>query len=215
MKRPTSTWRIGLSLLIALLAGSEAFVAQADEPLPVYDGIGAPFSAESTLDRPISLSEFRGKAVIVFFGYTSCQDICPATLGHLRSLMTRLGPTADEVQVLFVTVDPETDTPDALRTYLGRFDSRFIGVTGTPAEIAAIARSFGVKHNASHEMKVTTEHHRHETFASESFQYAHSQQVYLLDGRGRTRALFFSGSPLDEMASAIHSLLDSEQGESR
>jgi protein SCO1/2 len=204
------------SLFIAtILVSSGGLVAYADEKLPVYDGIGGDFSANSSLGRTISLSDYGGKAVLLFFGYTSCQDICPAALGHLRALTSKLGATSEQVQVLFVTVDPETDTPEHLATYLSRFDSRFVGVTGSPAEMASIARSFMVKHDTSHETKVTTEHHRHETFADESFQYAHSQQIYLLDGHGRTRALFFTGSPLDEMASAIHSLVDSKKGKSK
>ncbi len=211
MKRLMSSVILALPILILATTASIG----ADARLPVYDGIGGNFSAESTLGRTIELSDFPDKAILVFFGYTSCQDICPAALGHLRALMARLGTLSDQVQVLFVTVDPGTDTPEHLRAYLGRFDPRFVGVTGSPAEIAAIARAFAVKHATSHETKVTTAHHRHETYTDESFQYAHSQQIYLLDGQGRTRALFFTGSPLDEMASAIRSLLDFNKGETR
>jgi protein SCO1/2 len=199
---------VGYLLICLIFATPE--LASADDRLPVYDGIGADFSADSTLDRKVGLTDFRGRALLVFFGYTSCQDICPAALGHLTALMKRLGPIADRVQVLFVTVDPETDTPEHLRDYLSKFDDRFVGITGRPAEIAAIARSFAVQHASSHDTKVTTAHHRHKTYTDESFQYAHSQQIYLLDGKGRTRALFFTGSPLHEMETAIQSLVDSK-----
>lgn len=204
MNAARNSW-IAIATSLILLT---TFVARANESLPVYDGVGGDFSAASSNGGVVRLTDYRGKPVLLFFGYTSCQDICPATLGHLRSLMERLGQNSDRVQVLFVTVDPEIDTPEHLAQYLARFDSRFVGVSGSKTEMASIARLFMVKHDASHDTKVTTEHHRSETFADETFQYAHSQQIYLLDGQARTRALFFVGSPLDEMDTAIRSLLE-------
>ncbi len=196
------------NIVAAGLISTLSLIAQAAETLPVYDDIGGDFSARSTLDRTISLSDYRDKAVLVFFGYTSCQDICPATMGHLRSLMSKLGPASDQVQVLFVTVDPETDTAEHLKEYLARFDSRFVGVTGTLAEITSIAERYLVKHDPSHDGKVTTAHHKAKTFTDQSFLFAHSQQIYLLDGVGRTRAIFYTGSPLAEMETAVRSLLN-------
>jgi len=187
---------------------SASLMAHAAEDLPVYDDVGGEFSAKSSLGREISLSDYRDKAVLVFFGYTSCQDICPAAMGQLKALMSQLGTTSDRVQVLFVTVDPENDTAEHLAEYLSRFDSRFVGVTGNAAEVASIAEMFMAKHDSSHEMKVTTDHSKHKTFTDQSLQYAHSQQIYLLDGLGRTRALFFVGSPFDEMEAAIRSVLN-------
>jgi protein SCO1/2 len=182
--------------------------ASSAKALPVHDGVGGAFEAESSLGRRVSSSEFEGKVVLLFFGYTSCQDICPATLAHLQLLTKRLGEAADEVQVLLVTVDPEVDTSDHLREYLARFDDRFIGLTGERAETEHIAELFMVKRERSHGMKVSMEHNRHKAFAKEAYLYAHSQQIYLLDKAGRTRALFFSGSPLDEMQEAVLALLD-------
>ncbi|HEU4589486.1 MAG TPA: SCO family protein, partial [Steroidobacteraceae bacterium] len=80
--------------------------------------------------RPRSLEDFRGKAVVLFFGYTHCPDVCPTTLADLAGVMKSLGPQADRVQVLFVTVDPERDTPEALSKYVGAFDPRFIALRG-------------------------------------------------------------------------------------
>ena len=199
---------ISCRIVAASLILAASLNAEAVETLPVYDDIGGDFRAESTLDRKVSLSDYRGKAVLIFFGYTSCQDICPATMGHLRSLMSNLGTASDEVQVLFVTVDPETDTAEHLKEYLARFDSRFVGVTGTIAEVKNIAERFMIEHDPSHEGKVTTAHHKAKTFTDESFLYAHSQQIYLLDGVGRTRAIFYTGSPLVEMEAAVRTLLN-------
>jgi protein SCO1/2 len=197
-----------LTSLIATLLIAGGTAASTESPLPIHDGVGGEFSAPSSLDREVSLSEFRDKVVLIFFGYTSCQDVCPATLSHLQSLVRNLGAASDDVQVLFVTVDPENDTAERLKEYLARFDSRFVGLTGEPAVTNQIAQLFMVKHAQSHGMKVTTEHNRSKAFIDRSYLYSHSQQIYLLDKKGRTRALFFTGSPLDEMEHAIHELLD-------
>ncbi len=175
--------------------------------LPVHDGVGGEFSAPSSLGREVSLSEYRGKVVLLSFGYTSCQDICPATMSHLKSLMKRLDAAAEDVQVLFVTVDPENDTAAHLEEFLARFDSRFVGVTGKREEIDRIAALFLLEYDRSHGMQLTTEYNRSKALAKRSYLYAHTQQIYLLDKAGRTRAFFFSGSPLDEMEGAVLALL--------
>jgi protein SCO1/2 len=199
-----------LFVLVSLLA---TVAIAAEEPLPIHDGVGGDFAAQSSLGREVRLSEFRGKVVLLFFGYTSCPDVCPGTLAHLKALMTRLGPAAADVQVLLVTVDPENDTPENLREYLGQFDARFIGITGTREDTDRIAALFMAEHDRSHGIKVTTKHNRHKAPVDEAYLYAHSQQIYLLDKVGRTRALFFLGSPLAEMQSAASSLLREEAAE--
>lgn len=214
---PNSTVRFALIGLLAdrrrlLVVVSGMFFAlvgpaSSTNPLPIHDGVGGEFSAPSSLDREVSLSEYRGKVVLLFFGYTSCQDVCPATLAHLQSLVRDLGQAADGVQVLFVTVDPENDTAGHLREYLARFDPHFVGVTGTREEIDRIANLFMVKHDRSHGVEVSNEYNRGKTFTEHSYLYAHSQQIYLLDKSGRTRALFFTGSPLEEMRGAVTALL--------
>ncbi len=178
-----------------------------EKTLPIHDGVGGEFAAQSSLGREVRLSEFAGKAVLLFFGYTSCQDVCPATLSHLRSLSRKLGPRAGDVQVLLVTVDPENDSAAHLRDYLARFDERFIGLTGSQEEMDRIAALYMVKHDASHGMKLTTQHNRSKPLVKEAYLYSHSQQIYLLDKAGRTRAFLFTGSPLDEMEQAVLRLL--------
>ncbi len=145
--------------------------------------------------------------MLLFFGYTSCQDICPATLAHLKSLVKRIGPAGEDVQILLVTVDPENDTAEHLNAYLDQFDSRFIGFTGTREQTDHIAELFLVKYHQSHGVQLSTEYNRSKTFTDHSYLYSHSQQIYLLDKAGRTRALFFSGSPLEEMEVAVRALL--------
>jgi protein SCO1/2 len=182
--------------------------AAGSQNLPIHDGVGGEFVApNSSLGKPVALSDYRGKAVLVFFGYTSCQDVCPATLSHLNLLIKQLGSASDNVQVLFVTVDPETDTAEHLKEYLEQFDSRFVGLTGKPADINEIAKKFMAEHTRSHDVEISTEYNRAKTFTDQSYLYSHSQQIYLLDKEGRTRAFFFTGSPVKEMQEAVLALL--------
>lgn len=198
---------LSAALGAALLFGAGARAEQTGS-LPVLEGIGADFSAPSSLGRDIRLSDYRGKVVLLFFGYTTCQDVCPVTLSHLKSLVEKLGEASEEVQVLLVTVDPEIDSPEHLRSYLARFDSRFVGVSGDAEQLSHIAHLFGAQHSSEHGTDVTTEHNRSRAFADRAHLYSHSQQIYLLDKVGRARALFFNGSPLAEMQSAVTALLN-------
>ncbi|NRR34019.1 SCO family protein [Oxalobacteraceae bacterium] len=94
--------------------------------------------------KPRSLADFRGKLVVVFFGYTQCPDVCPTTMAEMAAVMKELGPQADQVQVLFITVDPERDTQKLLASYVPSFDSRFLGLYGTAEQTAKTARDFKV-----------------------------------------------------------------------
>ncbi|HEY1150321.1 MAG TPA: SCO family protein [Pseudoduganella sp.] len=91
--------------------------------------------------REFRLSSLRGKVVVLEFGYTTCQDVCPVSLNLLTQARAKLG---DKLQVVFVTVDPERDTPEKLRAYLAQFDKSFIGLTGTPQQMAAIRQAYGI-----------------------------------------------------------------------
>jgi protein SCO1/2 len=201
-------------LLAALLIAGGAG-ANPDELLPIHDGVGGSFSAPSSLGREVSLSEYRGKVILLFFGYTSCQDVCPVTLSHLKALVKRLGPAADGIQVLFVTVDPENDTAEHLREYLARFDPRFVGITGTPDQVHHIVGLFRAKSNRSHDVHVSTEYQRSKPLTDQAYLYSHSQQIYLLDANGYTRGLYFSGSPLQEMEDSVRALLGEASGRGR
>lgn len=94
--------------------------------------------------KPRKLADFRGKAVVMFFGYTQCPDVCPTTMAEMSAVMQELGPLAEQVQVLFVTVDPERDTQALLAQYVPAFDKRFLGLYGTPEQTMAVARDFKV-----------------------------------------------------------------------
>lgn len=91
-----------------------------------------------------TLADFRGKLVVLFFGYTQCPDVCPTTMAEMAAVMKELGPSSNDVQVLFVTLDPERDTQEVLAHYVPAFDKRFIGLRGTPEQTAQTAKEFKV-----------------------------------------------------------------------
>jgi protein SCO1/2 len=123
--------------------------------------------------RPRRLDEFRGKVVVVFFGFTHCPDVCPTTLADLSQVLKALGRDADRVQVLFVTVDPERDTPEVLGKYVSAFDPRFLGLYGDAAATQRAAREFKVYY----EKRKT----------SDGYSIDHSGQTYVIDPQGRLR----------------------------
>jgi protein SCO1/2 len=135
------------ALLLACIA---TLLACSDKPLPfkAKPFADSPMATNMTLTdqfgQPRSLADFRGKVVSLFFGFTHCPDICPTHLARQAEVMRQLGPRASEVVVLFVTLDPERDTPDALKNYMNAFDPRFIALTGSPEETAKVARQYKI-----------------------------------------------------------------------
>lgn len=200
-----ATVSLGLCLCLCFGLALAATTAGATE-LPVHDGVGGDFTLQSSRGGEDGLAGHRGEVVLLFFGFTSCPDVCPANLAHLQALFGELGDDAAGTQVLLVTVDPETDTPERLKEYLARFDDRFIGLTGDRADTDAVAKLFMVEHHRTHHSKVTMEHNREKAFVKEGHLIAHSQQIYLIDKKGRTRALFYTGTPIEEMAEAVRTL---------
>ena len=165
--------------LLAWLAGCGA------PPTPDYTGsdiTGADFGRSLTLTdhngRAVSMATFRGKLVVIFFGYTHCPDVCPTTLSDLGVALKRMEPgLAADVQVLFVTVDPERDTPEVLSRYVPYFNPSFLGLYGSPAEIEAVAREFKVVYR------------RHAEPGSTDYLVDHSAGSYVFD-RGGTLRLY-------------------------
>jgi protein SCO1/2 len=105
---------------------------------------GKGFALTDHNGKPRTLADFRGKVVVLFFGYTQCPDVCPTTMAELANVMQQLGPQAAQVQVLFVTLDPERDTPALLAQYVPAFDQRFLGLYGDAAATAKVAKEFKV-----------------------------------------------------------------------
>jgi protein SCO1/2 len=138
----------------ALVALAFSYPAVAQEPDPdraakLMDDlmwgrghVGGPFTLIDQTGKPRSDTDFRGKLLLVFFGYTTCPDICPTELMQIGLAVDRLGANAEQVQPLFISVDPGRDTPEVLAPYVAQFHPRLIGLTGTPAEIRAVADTY-------------------------------------------------------------------------
>lgn len=132
---------VGGILFLAAIGG--IFAVRAQPAKPAY----RPFTLVSaTTGLEVTDRQFRGKWLLVFFGYTYCPDICPTTLSNIAETMTDLGPLANKVQPLFVTVDPARDTPEVLASYTAAFDPRILGLTGSPEQIALAANEFGARY---------------------------------------------------------------------
>src|SRR5262249_7855133 len=139
--------------------------------------IGGPFHLVDQDGRPVSDQDFRGKPLLLFFGYTHCPDVCPTTLFDVSEVLRRLGRDADRAAALFITVDPQRDTSATLQDYLSSFDPHLRGITGSPDAIAAVAKAYRVYYK-----KVPTE--------GDDYTMDHTAIVYLMDKDGHFVAPF-------------------------
>jgi protein SCO1/2 len=144
------------------------------------------FRMTSDLGKPVTAATYRGKVVVLYFGYTHCPDVCPLTLVHLHTVLQRLGKGADDVRVLFVTVDPTRDTVPVLRQYVTAFDPRIVGLTGSQDEIAKLAK----RYRAFYQRETPKT-------ASGEYEVTHSSAIYIFDREGRARLLATPGSTND------------------
>ena len=155
--------------------------------------IGGPFALTDMNGRAVTDQTFRGRWMLVFFGYTHCPDACPLALSEMSETLDRLGPMAARVQPLFVSVDPERDTPEALRGLLESFDPRILGLSGTPAQVAQAAQAYRVYYA------------RHGTGAE--YAVDHSTLLYVMDPQGRYVTHFTHATGGDVVAQRLQTLL--------
>lgn len=187
----------GALLPAALLAGG---CGEPSKPkFHSIDVTGAPFGQGFALTdfdgTPRTLADFKGQAVAVFFGFTRCPDACPMALVKLAEAAKLLGPDAARLQVVFITVDPEHDTPELLRLYVPAFHPRFIGLTGTPQQIAEVTKSFRAY---AAKVKGTT---------PDDYTIDHTTFTYLYDPHGRLRLMARHEIEVGELAADIRALL--------
>jgi protein SCO1/2 len=154
------------------------------------------FSLQGSDGHELRISRYRGKVVLLAFGFTSCTEVCPYTLATLAQARRKLGASASDVQVVYVTVDPERDVPERMRTYLSAFDSTFIGGSGTAAQLTAVQTNYGV-----FARKVP------QGASKDGYAYAHSSFTYLIDRSGRVRALMPFGHGADDYVHDLAILL--------
>ncbi len=185
-----------LLLVVALL------VAACGSGAPSFKGsdvTGSTFGRDFALTdfdgKPRTLADWRGKAVVLFFGYTQCPDVCPTTLATMAEAVKALGPDGDRVQVLFVTVDPDRDTAELLKQYVPAFDPRFVGLRGDAKELEAVAKEFRILFQ-----KVPGA-------TPETYTVDHSAGLFLFDPQGRLRVYEGHGQGPEVLAHDLRQLL--------
>lgn len=194
------SWMFGLTALLVLALGGwlgaprlrpyvfHGMVMQSPQP-------AADFTLTGHMGQPVSLSDFRGQLVLLYFGYATCPDVCPTTLADLHRARQALGKRADEVQVLMVTVDPERDTVEVLADYMPHFDPSFVGLTGTPEQIAEIATYYGIYYE------------RQESDSALGYLVDHTATVMLIDRDGYLRVVYPFGTQSEEIAADLEYVL--------
>jgi protein SCO1 len=157
---------------------------------------GKDFQLTDQNGQPRSLKDFRGKVVVLFFGYTQCPDVCPTSMAELAEAKKLLGADGDKVQGLFITLDPERDTPEVLKAYMANFDPSFLALRGTPEQIAAAAKEFKVFYRKVPGQTAT------------SYTMDHSAASFTFDPQGRLRLYTRYGSGAQVLASDLKLLLN-------
>ena len=183
-------------LLAILLIGAGGFLwlssGGANSPL----GIGGPFSLQDGDGKPVTDKDFRGKYMLVYFGYTFCPDVCPTTLTAVADAMDKLGPAASRIQPLFITVDPKRDTPAVVRQYTAAFGPGIEGLTGTPDQIAEVTKEYRVYY-AEHRTGP----------GPNDYSMDHSSVLYLMSPTGGFLAPLRADESGDEMAASLKKLM--------
>ncbi len=157
--------------------------------------VGGPFRLTDHTGTAVTEASFRGRFMLVYFGYTFCPDVCPTELQTVATALDQLGPDAAKIVPLFITVDPERDTVTALSEYVTLFDKRLIGLTGTPEQISAVTRAYRVYY-----AKATPKD-------SSTYLMDHSSFLYLMGPDGGFRALYRQGMSPDDLAKALRARL--------
>ncbi|OKO77724.1 electron transporter SenC [Bradyrhizobium sp. NAS80.1] len=191
---------LGRSLCGAVLAILLAISPPASRAATSSVTIGGPFSLTAPDGATVTDQTYRGKWLLVYFGYTFCPNTCPTTLLEIAAALARLGPDAAKVQPIFITVDPKRDTPDVMAQYTQSFDPRIVGLTGTPAQIAAVAQEYGVYYVA----------HKSGDGAND-YTMDHSTYLYVMDPQGKFVQAFDADTPADRIADDLLRLMKPEE----
>lgn len=187
---------------LLLVAGLLLAGCQHDEPLPLrLTNISGhmpdlDFKLTDDLGKPVTGADYRGKVVLLYFGYTHCPDVCPLTLAQLHVVMQRLGPLADGARILFVSVDPARDTPAIMHAYVNAFDPRAVGLTGDARAIETLSKRYRSAFS------------REPGSADGNYEVSHSSAIYVFDADGRARVLATPSASQDDLVHDLHLLLD-------
>lgn len=186
----TVTWAV-IAALVIFMAGYYVWTGGLGEQSRL--SIGGPFELTTDEGRRLSNEDLKGKPFAIYFGFTYCPDVCPTTLMEMTETIETLGPDADRLRYLFVSVDPERDTPEQLKLYLSSFDPHFTGLTGTPEEIAQAAEAYRVYYERVEQ--------------DDDYTMNHSALIYLMDENGRFNDVLPYGAGPDERLQKIRKLI--------
>lgn len=196
MKSTLPTWIASAVLALGLLAGC------GEQKAPAFNAIdltGANYAQDFALTDPSgqtrSLKDFKGKVVVVFFGFTQCPDVCPATMAELAEVKRQLGPDGDKLQGVFITVDPERDTPELLKAYMANFDPSFVALSTPLDKLPALAKDYKLYYK-----KV-------EGKTPGSYSMDHSAGSYIYDTQGRLRLYTRYGTGVPALTADVRTLL--------
>ena len=194
--------RHAFASILMCTAGAAALVSGCTESKPQFQAIdltGADYAKDFQLTdqngQVRTLKDFKGKLVVLFFGYTQCPDVCPTTMAELAQARKLMGPDGEKVQGLLVTIDPERDTPELLKAYMANFDPSFLALRATPEQLVALAREFKIYYKKV-EGKTPT-----------SYTMDHSAASYVYDTQGRLRLYTRYGTGPQALASDLQLLL--------
>ena len=200
MLRRNATKFIAATAMIAWATGLLGACSEQKHTFASIDVTGADYAKDFELtdhDGQVRhLADFKGKAVVMFFGYTQCPDVCPTSMSELADVKRALGADGDKLQGIFVSVDPERDTPEVLKAYMANFDPSFLALRGTPEQLAAVAKDFKIYYK------------RVEGQTPTSYTMDHSAGSYVYDPAGRLRVYHRYGSGAQSLAADVRALLD-------
>jgi protein SCO1 len=188
-----------LAGVMILAAGTLLFLGMRDSPKGaggtlLASAIGGPFQLTDQNGKPVSDADLKGKWQLLFFGYTHCPDACPTTLNELALALDKLGAKRGEVGIVLITVDPERDTPEVLKSYVQSFDAPIVALTGSPDQVAQAAKAYRV-------------YFAKRPRPDGGYDMDHSAVIYVMDPKGRFTATFTPDSSVDTIAERLQKLL--------
>jgi len=188
---------LGLAAAIALLPDvRERLLPSVGQQVTGKALIGGAFTLTDNTGKRVTDQDFHGKYTLVFFGFTSCPDICPAGLQLIAGALQKLGTKAQLITPIFISVDPQRDTPEKLAAYVKNFDPRLVGLTGTPEEIAAVAKAYKVYY-----AKVPSKER------PDDYTMDHTSIIYVMDPKGEFVTHFTPSTSVDDMAAKLDKIL--------
>ena len=193
-RAPGEPWADAFARVFAGAGPSVAPTVGASVATPPGVNVGGPFAMVDHTGRAVTEADFRGRPALLFFGFTHCPDVCPTELATMTAALDLLGPAGERVVPVFVSVDPERDTPARLADYVALFGPRVVGLTGTPEQVAAMARAFRVYYA------------RATPPGASEYVMDHSAFTYLLAPDGGVRTLLRPGASAEDIAAAVRQL---------